>query len=289
MSLVDILGLIFGIAAPGSVSVWLYRRWTRRTVVKRITDPTDRDLDRAFVLYEQLLPNPNVRDSSEEILRWLQEMREEQRQRAGCAEFIDYLIIVKNESAVRSFFYADFHPASGLLFVDYLVSCEPEATQAICRYLKRELGRTLRECRGIVFESEAPAPGQREDWRARFRLFQRLGEPLGIVLKRLDFPCRQPRLSLWDDSYTEQPQFLFYARTRPPPLGDTVPKDEVAHILDVFYNDWYGSSYTDEPEHDAQYRAYVRRLYESTVAVLPEDVPTLSRPLHRGSQGTAVE
>jgi hypothetical protein len=283
------LQLGLSVVAPSSVLAWAYTRWSHRLRVRRITDPNDRDLERAFELYRRRIPAYGVRDSTDDIIRWLREIREEHAR--GDFTLIQYLLVAMKGRCVDGFFYADYYPRTGLLLVAYLaandetVDGRERATRAIGRFLKRALRRSLRDCRGIVFELEQPTPDTRDDWLARFRTFQRLARPFGITIKRLAVPYVQPRLSIWDDAYDELPQYLFYARTRPPPLGDTVPKQEVEKVLDTLYNVWYASSYEDEPERDTEYRAYLRRVFTRISSSLPAEVSTYSWPLRFPGRG----
>jgi len=68
---------------------------------------------------------------------------------------------------------------------------------------------------------------------------------------------------------------LFYGRAQGRDLGKTIGKAEVMTVLDGLLNQWYASSFEDEPDRDAQFRAYLRAHYEKTIAGLSNDI-TLS-------------
>lgn len=96
-----------------------------------------------------------------------------------------------------------------------------------------------------------------------------------IVLKRLEIEYRQPKLSLWDPSLTEERQHLIYGRFSEPPLAGNVSKQEATHVLDAVYNCWYGDCYLNDASKDAEYRQYVRAIYDDMVSSLPAQVPIL--------------
>jgi hypothetical protein len=146
---------------------------------------------------------------------------------------------------------------------------------------------------GVVFEIEhfayADSPKRAKRCRIREDHFRSLLRKRGLIVKSLVFEYRQPRLSLWDSDCKEEPQILLYGRTRPPTVGSTVPKREVATIVDTIYNDWYGDCYEDDPDRNNEYRAYLRHLYNETVAALPDEVPTDKKEKCAGpSQGIAA-
>jgi len=66
--------------------------------------------------------------------------------------------VYRTRTEVCGFFYAQFYPRNGFLFISYLVANEKsaisrkETTRAIGEYLKLELDRTLQRCRAVVFE-----------------------------------------------------------------------------------------------------------------------------------------
>jgi hypothetical protein len=264
----------------GRLFDWIFRRIGRRVVVKRVVSPHDKDLDAAFELYSRRLPE-NERDSFENIIRWLEECSRVGKQED--AMFRDYLVVAKTAGKVCGIFYGTYYLRTRLLLVGYLVRDNRSKrgaliVPAILKYMTRLFRAELKECKGVAFEIEhyahADTPNRAKHCRRREDHFRGLLRRHGLVVKPLAFDYRQPRLSLWDSDSKEEPQILLYGRIRPPAVGNTLPKSEVAAILDTIYNDWYGDCYADNPERDREYRAYLRRLYEETIAALPEEVPT---------------
>jgi hypothetical protein len=285
MDLESLLGLLAGLGIPTAIAGWCYRVWSGKVRVRRVTDPNDEELDEAFALYDRRIPDPNLRDSSNDIRRWLGELRDEKA--AATAELDDYLLVAKTRTGVCGFFYGQFYPKSGFLFVSYLVADEQTATsrkdttRKIGEYLKRELRRTLQGCRAVVFELAAPSPTERETWLLRFRCFARMAGRAGVTIKRLDIPYVQPRLSPLDDSYKEEPQFLFYGCANAAPLGATVSRDEVVvPLLRALYTQWYAQAFERDPSTEKEYLDYLQKLFARVVDSIPSTVAALDHPSH---------
>lgn len=252
--------------------------------VRRVTDPYDDDLDEAFELYERRLPDPNVRDASTDIRRWLGELRDEKV--AGTAKLEDYLLLARTRTEVCGFLYAQFYPESGFLFVSYLVASEKsatsrkETTHALGEYLKADLRDSLQRCRGVVFELAAPAsPTEREGWLGRYYCFARMARQAGVTVKRLEFPYVQPRLSPFEaDGYEEAPQYLFYGRVNAAPIEATVSRDEVVALLRVLYMEWYAQAF----EHaEKEYAEELEALFVQVARSVPPAVNASDDPRHR--------
>lgn len=262
--------------APASLIAWSYGKYRGRTVTRRITAPDDTDLDDALELYEGQFGDTAVRDTGHDMRRWLTEEQDASQDSGEPPSIVDVIIIAKKAGRVCGFCSAQFFPRNGTLFFSYLVADESGVTEKIAAHFRRIFRRELRTCTAIAFELQRPNPGSGEAWESRFRRFQRLAKPLGITIRRLGFQYRQPRLSLWDAQAVERDQLLFYGRLGTP-VGGLLRRDELIPLLDTLYNDWYGQSYEDDPRHNAQYRAYVRTLFDTSVVGLPEWVPTYDR------------
>lgn len=260
---------------------WAFGSFRNRVSIKRVVKvkPLDKDLNAAFELYKRRLP-PNERDSSENIVRWLEEC-----ENAGpdeSSKLQDYLLIAKAAGQVCGLLYAQYYPHTRLLVISYLVidNSSPQQSSVVPAFLKyfmRLLRTEAKGCVGLAFELEHPAHSSKpRRCLGREELFRRHFRCNEIFIKRLAIDYRQPRLSLWDDDirpYHEEAQLLMYGRIQPPPLGDLVSKVEVAAVIDTMYNYWYGDCYEDNPNRDQEYRTYLRELCQKTVASLPEEVP----------------
>ncbi|HKZ82845.1 MAG TPA: hypothetical protein VJ793_04220 [Anaerolineae bacterium] len=257
---------------------WLVARRSQQVVVTRVVGPLGEDLVGALDLYERRLPE-NERDSIDNIVRWQAEF--EAGVKDNRTKFDDYLLIAKCGGQVCGLLYAQYYHRTRLLLVSYLISDDriPQKHRivpAIRKKLATILKTELAACAGIVFELEHPDFSKRpRRCRGRQRLFTALALEMGMVVKRLGIDYKQPRLSLWDPSYSEEPQVLMYARRRAPALDDSIPKGEVVHILDTLYNSWYGDCYEDNTERDSEYRAYLRSLFQNTVSQMPDRVPLM--------------
>jgi hypothetical protein len=250
-------------------------------VVRRITDPDDSDLPAAYDVYKDGIPEPGERDSFAEIQRWLSEAG--LARAAGKDSLDEYLLIAKTGSRVCGFFYGQYYRSHRMFLIGYLVidrksrDARRATSSSVVTYLFDSLRHDHPECEGIVFEL-ALQPGK--DVRARiskedlFRVLAR--STAGIVVKRLDIEYCQPKLGLWDPTLHEERQHLMYGRMGKSPVGASIPKAEAVHVLDAVYNCWYGDYYADDdPAKDADYRAYVRRIFEGAVSRLPDTVPMM--------------
>src|SRR6266403_564908 len=136
----------------------------------------------------------------------------------------------------------------------------------IIKHLVQTLKRDHPDCAGVIFElalDPQKNPQVRTSKEALFAVHGRTAAK--IVFKRLDIEYRQPKLSLWDPSLTEERQHLVYGRVSGLPLVGHIGKQEASHVLDAVYNCWYGDYYLDDPSKDTRYRHYVRGMYEAAV------------------------
>jgi hypothetical protein len=263
---------------------WLSRRWMRRIVVRKVTDPADPDLDSALDLYEDRL-DENVRDSREDIRRWIGEGSYGRGTGPGTLTILVYLAACRGRP--HAFFYGEHYHAQRLLLVSYIVARGTREGEQGVRRIAKVLAKAMRRggCRGIVFEL-AQTPGPSKDAsQARWRDFQRLVRPFGVQLARLEIPYVQPCLSLWDPSLKEEPQHLMYGSFQQPHPTTGLPKATVVSVLHTVYNGWYAGSFEDDMKQNLEYRAYVRALFDRLVAELPDPVPVSWLRRSRGPTG----
>ncbi len=289
LEVLEFAAAVFGVLGGTATFLWaIYGRFVCRLVwTRRITDGEDNDLDGAISLYrDRFRGNIELCDTGEDIRRWLDEIREAEA--AGIAEWQALLVVAKRIGGVCGFFSAELHLPTGLLFVSYLAVDQKDALKQVPKRIAR---RVLKECRrghgnlsGIVFELEAG--GDPDESAARYRLFRRVARDVGVHIKRIVMDYDQPRLSLWDSRYTETPLYLLYGRAAGRQLGETLDKSEVVSLLDALLNTWYASSFEDEPEHDREYRAYVRAHFDRTIAQLREEVRLTEKILPRRAATT---
>ena len=255
-----------------------------RLHVRRVLRPDDDDLNAAHQVYEREIDNAHERDSYADIQRWLAEAEEARRIATKKEPLVldEYLLVGKLGHKVCAFFYGQYYCKQRMFLVGYLAK-DTEAPESrrepsleIAKDIVRRLKRDHPRCAGVVFEL---ALEPEKDPRIRTLKERRFAvdgiTAARVVFKRLDIAYQQPKLSLWDSSLTEQRQHLVYGRMSGPPLASHIEKEEAARILDVVYNCWYGDYYMDDPSRDAEYRKYVGKLYEDTVASLPAQVPLI--------------
>jgi hypothetical protein len=248
--------------------------------VRRVLSPDDADLPEAYDLYCEGIDNENECDSFAEIQRWLAEAEEERL--AGTAKLDEYLLIAKLGTRVCGFFYGQYYPSHQMFLVGYLV-IDPQTLDSrrttsigIIEHLVCILKADHPECAGVVFEIALEPQKDPRVRTAKEKLFAVHARTAAkIVVKRLEVEYRQPKLSLWDPSLTEERQHLIYGRFSGPPLAGYVSKQEASHVLDAVYNCWYADYFLNDESKDAEYRRYVQGMYEDTVSSLPAQVPLI--------------
>ena len=255
---------------------WALKSFRRRVVVKRMVPPYGPNfVDTAFHFYTRRVSD-NQRDSFENIVRWQQEYA---RRKEKAIEMVGLSAGRRNLGAsLRPPLRGNTSVHTRLLFVAHAVS-DDKAKQpcrvvpAFVKHFSRLLRAELRECVGLVFELEHPdfSDKPKKCWH-REDYFRSVLRDQGFDVKRLAIDYRQPRLSLRECHYKEEPRLLIYGRVRPPPVGTTLSKEEVARVLDAVYNDWYGDSYEDDATRDTEYRAYLRQMYNDAITALPNQV-----------------
>ncbi len=242
--------------------------------IERITSVKQRaTLMLALALYGKRLPE-NECDSEEEIIRWVKEIEAETK--AGNCSLKDYFLIAKIGDQVEGMLYAQYYPDRGLAFLSYLVieeSSEAHNLRASARlldYLLTEL--RAEKCTGIVFELEFSKTGKlahRRECRSRMRRFRWLSRLLGVIVKEVVIPYRQPKLSLWEQGRQEERQHLMYGRLDSPELNDAIRKPEARNILGFLYEDIYGDGFEYDANRDSRFRGYLRRQLKAVADRLP--------------------
>ncbi len=268
-----------GVLASGAT--WAHKRWSRRVVVKRVRKASDSGLELALDLYEDRL-GENVRDSREDVKRWIGEGSYRRGQGPGRLALYPYIATCRGRAC--AFFYGEYYFTPRLFLVSYIVARPGKDGQMAIRRMIRALGKTLKRsgCKGIVFELARDRLPGTDPSLSRWRHFQRLLRPFGIQLAKLQIPYVQPRLSLWDSSLSEEQQDLFYGTLMPPHPTESIPKSTVESILHTVYNAWYGGSFEDDAGQNVQWKEYIRKVFERVVQQLPDPVPVALLRRSRG-------
>lgn len=252
-----------------------------RLAVRRVLHPDDEDLNAAYEVYKQEIDNAHERDSFADIQRWLTEAEQARKtaSKAKPLELDEYLLIGKLGPTVCAFFYGQYYRDQRMFLVGYLAKDRksPDSKRAtsleIAKYLVHLLNKHHPECAGVIFELALEPQKNPRIRTGKEELFAMHAVTAAkVVFKRLDINYKQPKLSLWNPSLTEQRQHLVYGRMSGPPLTSHISKQEASHVLDAVYNCWYGDYYLDDPSKDAEYRHYVRSIYEAAVSSLPAQV-----------------
>jgi hypothetical protein len=269
-------------AGKGLLKWWLDREH-QLVKVYRIKEPDDTRLESALKLCERMLPANEV-DSPANVARWLAEVKQETAE--GRCRLIDYLLVSVLDGKVCGVLYGQYYPLYKLMFISYVVADAEDAaardgraTQSLFKYLRAARDDELAEMEGIVFEMEYPNPHTTEQnrrSRSRSRLFEFYAQQLGITVRILDIPYRQPRLDLDDPSCKEEPQLLAYGRTALPAISRSVPREEVQNVISFVYKAIYGDQFEGDPNQDLEYRRYLDTLCQDLSDKLPAEVPVVS-------------
>jgi hypothetical protein len=270
-AIIAIAGAIVG------VTIGAGRIWKQGLRIHRVMLPNDPVLETASELYERRL-DENVRDNSADFRRWLDENPEARL--AGNRDVTILFYVATQNDEAKAFFYAEFYQPVRLLLISYLVTHESKVGTRAAMRIMRSLNSQLRrlDCHGLVFELEQPCAKDRNGWLGRWYRFEQLMGKRSIRFMRLDIPYVQPKLSLWEPGYEEEPQYLFYGSSLGRPPLPRVSRDEVAAILETVYNAWYAGSFEDDAERNHEYREYIANLCEQIKAQLPEWISAQPRP-----------
>jgi hypothetical protein len=263
-------------------------------LIRSLRDP---DLPRATDLYTTICKRyskkglaPELVDSPEDIVRWIEEdLNENRGQNKKWPERTEYFIIAKALGKVHGFLYCSYYRYARLLFISYLGATKSEAANHLVAFIAKTM--VPPKCYGVVAE----VSDERE-----FRSFRTKARLLGTAMRELDIGYKQPRLDLHDKQYPrEVPLKLLYGRTIDRPRNrltaillptsygttnrqsvseSTIPNKEGRRILWFLYNKYYGDSKENSAELDKEYREYVRQLYERTSESLGDgDLPWIIR------------
>jgi hypothetical protein len=250
-------------------------------LVRRITASDDKDLAQMCALHDRLFPE-EVRDSSQDVVRWLAELEVERRE--GRNKLEDYLLIAKLGSVVVGYLYAQYYLDAMYLFISYYgidkqyAAARKTAASSLLSNLVTLVRRNHSGCKGLVSELE------RGKATALRILYRRSAKAQGLKAYEICFQYEQPALSPAKELSTV-PQVLVYVPTDAHAGAACLTRAGALGILRCILLEVYGDSYEHDAEMDCKYRKYLRRLYERYEQTLPETIPL--KPL--GNRGICSE
>ena len=249
-----------------------WTRWTRRICIRRITSPGDRNLEQMCELHDKSFPKKDVKDSCDNIIRWLEEM--ESVRRGGKSDFEEYLLVAEIGSDVVGYLLAQYYPK--YFFISYLAvgkehnaTNKKEAAEKLIKKLLKLARANHPGFRGLVAELEED---KAEEQMRRFRM---LAKKVCFRAYEVCTPYKQPRLLPTTD-LPPIPQSLLFFPGDNRDVGETLTKEEVLEMIRFIYLDVYGDSYKDDPEEDEEYRGYLTGLYNEYKNTLSEYIPVRS-------------
>jgi hypothetical protein len=223
----------------GLLTLGIYDYYCHRPRPRRITKHKDKDLEGFFEIYEHLIPD-NERESLVEITRFIKE-NEEDRQNKNL-KYEEFFIIAKIRQRVVAFLYFTYYHTTKYAFINYLGvdkqvdNARKSASAIIIKKLKSLLNRSLKECKGIIFEIDKPnstlTQRQRRRRQARRDRFEHYAQDNELKVYELPIEYIQPKLSAKDRTeYSEEDMLLMYVPIANKPIHDKIPKQEMMDIL----------------------------------------------------------
>lgn len=244
---------------------------TSDVLVRRIVSTEDDHLGAALDLHERLFDEA-VRDSSEDIRRWVGEM--EAARRDGTHLSLDeFLLVATRKSETLAYLFAQYYISSRYLFISYLGvdKTKREARAQGARTLLDALVDEIRcvhpDCRGLVSELEF---GKARPLKI---LYRRHARRLGLRAYQVCVDYTQPRLSPHSDAARSSQVLLFI------PLDlqskSTLSKGEALSILRFILLEVYGDSFQHDPRLNDAYRSQLQATFAEFERTLPSTVPLL--------------
>lgn len=264
----------------GLLTLAIYDYYCHRPRPRRITKPKDKDLEGFFEIYELLIPY-NERESRVEIIRYIKENREDRQNKN--LEYEEFFIIAKIRQRVVAFLYFTYYHTTKYAFINYLgidkrvTNARKAASRVIIKKLKSLLNRSLRACKGIIFEIDKPnstlTQRQRRKIQATRDRFEHYAQDNELKVYELPIEYIQPKLSAKDRTqYSEEDMLLMYVPVANKPIHGKIPKQEMMDILKATYIDWYGDIYDKVEEHRQKYAEYMDKFFEYYASSLPDEV-----------------
>lgn len=263
----------------------LARRLLNPVIVKLVRNADDPDLDAALELYRKRIPD-DQRFESSDIVRWIRDDRLSRRANPDAPT--DWFVVAKLRRRVCGFILFHYYPSTQLALFAYMVVANTPGVpvNAVSSALSSEASRLfqrrkeLRSNKGFVLEVDDPRRDtnarKRDESLARIRRFCTLSEMQGFSLRALDIAYMQPKLSLDDLISEEKPLLLLSARSRSGPLAASVDRSEVEEVLSFIYTKVYPEGYSTDSRENQAYLAYCSALRDREVAMLPNQVRSLS-------------
>lgn len=272
--------LAFKVAA----SVGHYLARPVEVAVRLVTDYASPDVLEALLLYSRRIP-AEEQFEAEDIVRWLREDQEHQQQSGVGAR--DYFFVATLLNEVCGFTLLHFHEDDQLAFVAYLVAKEGVSLRkgTITALLFEKVAhlfaheQRLQKCDGFLLEVDDPrqavSPRERRKRLARIVLFCTLAQQHGVTLRALDCDYRQPHLHVpaKDELGQEQHMLLMYASKVMP---TSLPRNDIARLFGYIYNWLYPEGFSEHPEENMAYRAYLKEFCSLQMARMPESIRMLN-------------
>lgn len=279
-----VAGIFIGVVST-VLAAWIYDSWkSRRSVrVRRIKRSSDRDVQGFIDLYEDLIGDA-LRIESSEIVRWIDE--DNALRAVQSNTYHHYLLVGKVGKTPVSFLKAMYCSECRYLFIAYYgvdASDRYARSLAAAAMMEKVVGlvkKEIRECKGVLYEAEAPIQRLKKEEKARrtarIRLFKDTAKRLGYMTFSVGIDYRQPQMVVAPQGkFAEEKMVLLYTPlgTSTAPENKQLNKKAVMDILSFVYLRIYGPTFRHEPEKNLAYQRYLGSLLERYEHDLPNAVP----------------
>ncbi|MBV6449680.1 MAG: hypothetical protein MHPDNHAH_00392 [Anaerolineales bacterium] len=278
----ELIALVIGIAST-VIGTLVYDYIKSRTSirVKRIKKSSDKDVEGFIYLYNKLI-DESVRIDSAEIIRWVDEDRV--LRKLETHNYLHYLLVGKLKGEVVSFLKTMYSRDSRYMFIAYYgIETENEtarklAAPAMMKSLAKLIRSEMKECKGVICEVEAPAPGldysENQKRKARIKLFKETARRLNYRLFEIVIEYLQPQMEVDEDSdFQEEKMILLYAPvTDPTPFNKRIAKEKVMEVLTFIYLQIYRPTFRHDPDKDFAYQSYLNSLLRQYESELPKSI-----------------
>src|SRR6266516_13539 len=177
--------------------IWYILSRKDKLHIKRLISPKDKDVSKLVEVYEDLIDANSISPQAD-IKRWLDEYEKSRKDPKHTLE--EYWLVAKLADRIVGFLFFQYYLDSKFLFISYFGADKSflkdtrVTSDAILAEFRKRLNKELKECRGIIYETES-ADGNLAE-RARIRKFKSYAKKLGFKAYEIGIDYMTPKLSI---------------------------------------------------------------------------------------------